>query len=282
MSNRLTSPAVVGILCLAAICVNVIPAQAAVLSYVSNKGTNSGNCSTAASPCLTLQYALSQTVAGGEIRALDAANYGPVVINKSITITGIDGAGIIRGVAGDAIAIINGAQDVNLAHLTIDGIKAGTNGIKLSSGGSLTIRNCTIRNFTSDGILLQPTTSTKFYLEDLIATRNGKNGINLTSAAVNLRGVILRTTSINNGANGLKIDGAPAVVVSESVFAENALAGIASQGAAAVRLGRTLSTGNSGFGLALGGAVAESAGDNFIRDNGAGQVGGTLTNVGMQ
>jgi hypothetical protein len=57
-------------------------------------------------PCRTFQFALSQTSPGGEIKALDPAPYGVVVITKSISITGVEGAGIFRIFgAADAITI---------------------------------------------------------------------------------------------------------------------------------------------------------------------------------
>src|SRR5262245_36216700 len=52
------------------------PAQAqATRTYVSGVGKDSNPC-TAAAPCQTLQKALAQTLAGGQIYALDSANYG--------------------------------------------------------------------------------------------------------------------------------------------------------------------------------------------------------------
>src|SRR4051812_30744960 len=51
-------------------------------SYVSGLGTDSNPCS-ATAPCQTLQAALTKTLPGGQIYALDSANYGYITINKA-------------------------------------------------------------------------------------------------------------------------------------------------------------------------------------------------------
>src|SRR5262245_9736475 len=55
-------------------------------TYVSGTGKDNNPCS-ASSPCQTFQAALALTLPGGEVYVLDSANYGPVTINKSVTIT---------------------------------------------------------------------------------------------------------------------------------------------------------------------------------------------------
>src|SRR5215831_3772578 len=79
---------------------NVIPAQAqSVLTYVAGSGSD-GNPCTAQSPCLTLQRALTQTLAGGEIYTLSSANYGYVTINQAVSINATQGATGVLASAG--------------------------------------------------------------------------------------------------------------------------------------------------------------------------------------
>ncbi|HWX14482.1 MAG TPA: hypothetical protein VNY06_06450 [Methylocella sp.] len=81
--SRLTAAAVLALTCLAN-----GPAWAATsVTYVSGKGTDAGTCAAPTNPCRTIQFAVNQT-AGGEVKALDPADYSPVTINKSISITG--------------------------------------------------------------------------------------------------------------------------------------------------------------------------------------------------
>src|SRR5262245_7697886 len=70
------------------------PATPQMRTYVSGTGSDSNPCS-ATAPCRTFRAALALTLAGGEIYVLNSADYGPVTINKSLSITG---EGAIAGV----------------------------------------------------------------------------------------------------------------------------------------------------------------------------------------
>src|SRR5262245_150046 len=99
------------------------PAHAqAARTYVSARGNDSNAC-TANFPCLTLQGALAKTAAGGEIFALRSANYGPVVINKSLSIVAGDGVvGVLASSGATGIVINAGPNDVvTLQGFEIDG-----------------------------------------------------------------------------------------------------------------------------------------------------------------
>jgi hypothetical protein len=74
-------------LVLAGVCL-AAPAQARPVTYVSGKGNDRGDCSSPANPCRSFQFAVNQTPSGGEVKALDPADYFPVAINKAITIGG--------------------------------------------------------------------------------------------------------------------------------------------------------------------------------------------------
>ncbi len=54
-------------------------------TWVSGGGDDSNDCSRT-TPCQTFAGAIDKTAAGGEINCLDASNFGPVTITKSITI----------------------------------------------------------------------------------------------------------------------------------------------------------------------------------------------------
>src|SRR5712691_7886848 len=104
-------------------------------TYVSGTGSDSNPC-TVSSPCKTFQAALALTIAGGEIYVLNSANYGPVVINKAVTITSEGAVGGLLATSGVGITIGAGANDViNLRGLDIDGGNIGSVGIQFSSGG---------------------------------------------------------------------------------------------------------------------------------------------------
>src|SRR5262245_16596721 len=54
-------------------------------TWVASNGTNNVTCSRT-TPCQTFDQAHTATTAGGEINCVDAGNYGPLTITKSITI----------------------------------------------------------------------------------------------------------------------------------------------------------------------------------------------------
>jgi hypothetical protein len=67
---------------------------------------------------------------GGEIFVLNSADYGPVTINKAVSITSEGAAARILATSGAAITMSPGASDfVKLRGLTIDGANSGAVGI---------------------------------------------------------------------------------------------------------------------------------------------------------
>jgi hypothetical protein len=127
-------------------------AYAAQRTFVSTTGSDANtasNCSTTA-PCRGFTAALTVTDAGGEIIVLSSGGYGPVTINKSVSI--IAPEGIYAGISvfsGDGIYVATAGIDVVLRGLTINGL-GGTRGIYMTAGNSLVVQNCTIKNFTTE------------------------------------------------------------------------------------------------------------------------------------
>src|ERR1700730_11906750 len=150
-------------------------ANAATRTFVSGKGTDTGACPVTA-PCRTFAFALTQTAAGGEIDVLDPAGYGTLTITKAISIVN-DGVGVaaIGAESGNGVTINAGASDsVHLRGLTIDG--TGLYGILFTTGGTLEIENCVVRNFANAGINIVPSTSSSFSVSNTIVSNNLANG----------------------------------------------------------------------------------------------------------
>jgi hypothetical protein len=149
MLRHMTAAAVAALTCLAA-----APAKANTIpvTYVSGKGADSGTCASPANPCRTFQFAVSQTAPGGEVKALNPAEYGPVRIDKSISITGVEGAGIdTNGGSAIVIATPTGVVlTVHLANLLIQNVSgSGDFGIGGGNppGPQLTVTHCTVRGY---------------------------------------------------------------------------------------------------------------------------------------
>src|SRR5215472_6156487 len=153
------------------------PANARARTFVASYGNDSNPC-TFGSPCRNFQQAVNVVDPGGEVTAIDSAGFGPISINKAITITSPDGveAGIVGVLGVYDIAINAGPNDaIVLRGLTLDGSGGGAGGILLSSGGSLTVTNCVVRNFQGSGISIQAGASTTVYFA-IINTQIFNNG----------------------------------------------------------------------------------------------------------
>ena len=89
------------------------PANARARVFVASYGNDSNPC-TFGSPCKTFQHAHDVVDPGGEVTAIDSAGFGPISINKSVSITSPSGveAGIVPVSGGDAITISAGPNDV--------------------------------------------------------------------------------------------------------------------------------------------------------------------------
>jgi hypothetical protein len=254
-------------------------------TFVASYGNDVNPC-TFGSPCKTFQQAVNVVAAGGEVTAIDSAGFGPITITQAITITSPDGveAGIVPVSGGAAIIINAGPNDaVVLRGLTLNGSGAGSNGVVFNSGASLTVTNCVVQNFASDGsnittgngILIQPTSSqVNFTITNSIFANNDNDGILYfaPSGAAIVNGVVDHVTGTgnfdgiavisgtggtvtaisnsnfsNNGDDGIFVSNGtgPLTMSIDTVSAvSNSVTGIAASGTPNVLLGRSVITGN--------------------------------------
>src|SRR5262245_41390154 len=179
-------------------CALAMPARAQVANtYVSGSGSDNNPC-TRSSACKTLQKALTKTRPGGQINALNSANYGYVTINQSVSIIGARGvAGVLATSTITGVTINAGANDiVSLQGLEIDGTGSGADGIKFASGASLNIRDSVIRGFTN-GINFQSSGSSTLSVSGTLVSKNS-TGISFQNAATST-GVLNDVQVVNNG-----------------------------------------------------------------------------------
>lgn len=130
---------------------SVAQAQA-TRTWVSGVGDDANPCSRTA-PCKTFAGAISKTATCGEISVLDPGGFGAVTITKAITING-DGtlAGILASLTNGIIVNAGSTSDVIIRGISIDGACNGVDGIRFLAGRHLRVENCTIYNFSDDGI----------------------------------------------------------------------------------------------------------------------------------
>jgi hypothetical protein len=286
LSSLSVAGAIVAVCCLAA------PAHAATsaVTYVSGKGTNSGSCATAATACRTFQYAIDKTTAAGEVKALDPSSFGAMLITKSISITGVEGASVNAG-EGDQVTINAKASDVvSIANLILDGGRVEAHGIVLNSAGSLSVEHCVVRNF-GYGIVISPSVASRVLIKDVVASSNSFTGIHFGPTSDG-GGVTLaaldRVVTSGNGRHGVGVlpNAGRQVFVEavDSAASNNSSAGFSVAKGGSLRLTRSSSSQNSSGVVVLSGGVAQSAGDNFIFGNSTGDVSPAdgLTKVGTK
>jgi hypothetical protein len=164
------------------------PAQAQrARVFVASYGSDTNPC-TFGSPCKTFQAAVNAVAAGGEVTAIDSAGFGPIFIDKSVTITSPNGveAGIQAAAGGDAIDIYSGA--VTLRGLTLNGAGVAYNGIVFHYGTSLTVTDCVVENFYFDGAA---------------NTGNGVELLPFGGGPLTVTVAVTNTTFLNNGFSGI-------------------------------------------------------------------------------
>ena len=188
-------------------------------TFVSISGRDQGGCQ---NPCLTFQYALSQTSVGGEVIAVDSGNFGPVTITNSVTIEAARGvyAGITPPASPGAGVTVNGGT-VILRGLTISG-GSGGDGIDFNGGAALSVENCAINGVGGVSNGIAQTSSGKLSVKDTVISGSG-DGVSLKATGAHAS---LSHVWLENGGNGLILTVGAVASISNSVISGNALPGI--------------------------------------------------------
>jgi hypothetical protein len=254
--------------------------------FVASYGSDANPC-TFGSPCKTFQNAVNVVAPGGEVTAIDSAGFGPIAINKSVTITSPAGieAGVVPVAGGDAIDINAGPTDVIvLRSLTLNGSGIGYNGIVFDAGASLTVSDCVVENFnytgsgstTGNGILMQPTSGTvSFTITNSTFSNNGNVGLSYSPPAgstATANGVINYVVAADNG-DGIDVNtgsggGSTAVGIANSVTSNNSQHGIYLQNnnALKVSIDNSIASSNS-YGIFAFNTVNVTLGRSVITAN---------------
>ena len=300
---------------LAVLAILPAPAQAGGKVWVANNGMDSnifGDCGPFTNPCATFQKAHDNVGSGGEIGVLTPGDYGPLVIEKAISITneGAGEAGVLGSAAGlTSVAIAAHVGDVvSLRGLVIDGQAIGGVGINIIQASAVHIQNCVIRNFEGSpgiGLLAQPNGlgSTQIFVSDSTIFNNGNTaasgGIVIQPEGFWKVNVVLDRVHVDNNVRGIWADGLQGsgdgvhLVLRHSVVSGNIGDGLrASSGSfgrvvrapAYMLVERTSVVNNAGTGVNADGPGATMVlKDNTITHNGTGMSaanGGQLLSYG--
>ncbi|MBI3150332.1 MAG: right-handed parallel beta-helix repeat-containing protein [Betaproteobacteria bacterium] len=275
-------------------------AQRTFVSTAGNDANTASNCSNT-TPCRGFTAALTVTDSGGEIIVLTSGGYGPVTINKSVSI--IAPEGIYAGISvfsGNGITIATAGVDVVLRGLSINGLGGSGSGIHMTAGDGLIVQNCTISNFSS-GYGLYVSTSARVRLLDSQVRGNYRGAVFASGATVLVSGSrfldsteeglyafasgagvvtkveVSRSEASSNGQYGFYAyaasSGRVELNVKDSVAARNSsgVYATASTGTALARVSNSLISGNTFYGLRAGGSGAKLlASGNEVSDNDTG------------
>lgn len=191
----------------------------ATRTWVSGVGDDANPCSRTA-PCKTYAGAISKTAASGVISTLDPGGFGAVTITKSIM---IDGTGQIGGIlaSGNSGVTVNALTTdvIVLRNLEFHGSNlTGINGVNALAFGELSIENCRIQNFNTDGVRLAPTAAvtTRVVVRNC-DIRNNLRGIEVANGVSAVVQLLVAESNLSGNSSGSGVDVA-GVNSSASVF----------------------------------------------------------------
>ena len=219
---------------------HVNPAQAqATRTWVSGVGDDANPCSRTA-PCKTFAGALSKTAPGGEINVLDPGGFGAVTITHSISIisVGFEAGVLVSGTNGIVVSVAD-TDKVLLEGLDIEGLGTGLNGINIIGGGKTTIRRCSIRSFTQNGINLVGTSNARAVVEDTTILNN-VGGFNMQAATGVNTAFLQNCTLDNNSSFATKVIGPSTLVLTGSTLTGSPSSIITSGGASVISYGNNV------------------------------------------
>src|SRR5438552_10498071 len=148
---RRVSPHLVFGILLCFVAISSASAQVARV-FLAGTGNDAGDCTNQATPCRSLQGAVTACPVNGEIIILDNGGYGGATITKSLTVNA--SAGIVAFIARTIVVNIASTDKVVLRGLSMNGVVFGDpNGIAFLGGGTLVVENSVIAGFVNNGIL---------------------------------------------------------------------------------------------------------------------------------
>src|ERR1044072_3135002 len=205
----------------------------ATRTWVSGVGDDVNPCSRPA-PCKTFAGAISKTAAGGEIDCLDPGGFGAVTLTKSIIIDGTTGAGfgsiLASGVNGvnvnDSATGSPNTIVVRLRNLSINGAGTtlGINGVNFTSGATVHVEGCVIRNFSGDGIRKANAAAGgvgRLIVQDTTISDCASDGIELAGSNTANDAVSINNVHITRCGSGVRASNHASIALRNSVVSIN-------------------------------------------------------------
>ena len=231
-------------------------------TWVASNGVDTPVCGGRTSPCATFSRAFFNAPAGGRLKALDAGDFGSVIVTHAIT---IDGSGVALMGGTTAIIIAAGATDrVTIENLTIDSSIAGITAV---ASVQLYLYNVAIEGSPADGITLNGSDTTGTMTADNIrVTGAAIAGLQNTGFAVTVK-----NSTFAYAVNGIITAGgdlAPAgsTTIDHCHIASSSTAGITASTGGTVRIDNTEIVNNQAGIVARGGQVISYRTNTFANN----------------
>ena len=174
---------------------------AAATRYVDDTGVNAGDCTAAAAPCLTLQYAVTAAGAGDTVRLAPGTYAAGAVVDKAgLTIAGAGKAETRIGTTAAlprALDLRGGADDLTVRDLTLAGPFTGSgtiadrSGLNVNATAGLDVAGLRVEDVAMTGFkyaidVRYPGSATNWTL-DGVDTRINEYGARFVGATTGLR-----------------------------------------------------------------------------------------------
>ncbi|MBZ5593216.1 MAG: right-handed parallel beta-helix repeat-containing protein [Acidobacteriia bacterium] len=224
---------------------------------------------------------LTNTTAGGVISVRDSGDFGPVIINKSVTIDGGGIGGAITFTGLEGILVSAGSSDtVILRHLTVNGLGVGSDAIFLTSALNLIIEDCTLENFTTIGLGIGSGSAQNVVVRNTYIT-GGQLGLRVFQGAgpdqISMRGVTI------SGASQVGVFARSGLTeISDSVITQN-LVGLEDDTNATINVANSVISYNATDVISFApSTILVSNNNTLFANNGTGGGGGTTLSFGRQ
>jgi hypothetical protein len=195
-------------------------------TFVSPYGSDANTCALAV-PCRTFARAITQTLANGEIVALESGGFGSVDIPQSVSIIAPDGvyAGVtVAAAPGYGVQIVGSNLRVVLRNLQING-QGGATGVLIPAGSAnneVYLERVTLSNLSTAGVRV--VAAAKVSVKESIFRENTE-GIVVEPTAGGAE-LAVDSTLFERNQNGIDVYPNVSLAVTRSGFTANSVAGI--------------------------------------------------------